>query len=167
MNDATSISLTQFIDFSTKVSTTARINFIKKVKADPDYTPATDYWKQLRAEIKRIHERGLPIEELYSLSDRVSDNKKDNYAKNIRNYVKFIKKHNVEFFNTGKAFWQYDELNVRTTPELGLRINGQNYLVKNWYKKNNNNTKVTKKEHIHNSNHDGIISARFRDSTRH
>lgn len=145
MDNTASISLTQFIDFSTKVSTSAKINFIKKVKSDPDYSPAIDYWKQLRDEIRRIHEKGLPIEDLYNLSNNVSDAKKENYIKNIRNYVKFVKKHEVEFFSTGKGFWQYDSLHVRTAPELGLKIDGQNYLIKNYYKKNSKNTKLTKK----------------------
>ncbi|MBC1944638.1 hypothetical protein HCA78_05780 [Listeria booriae] len=144
MSNTASISLTQFIDFSTKVSTSARINFVKGVKDSPEYSPAIDYWKQLRDEIRRIHEKGLPITDLYHLSDNVTEAKRKNYIKNIRNYVNFIQKHDVEFFDTGKGFWQYDNLHIRTTPELGLKINGQNYLVKNYYKVKNNN-KVTKK----------------------
>lgn len=145
MDKTVSISLTQFIDFSTKVSTPARINFVKDVKNNPGYSPATDYWKQLRDEIRRIHENNLPINDLYSLSEKVSDQKKENYTKNIRNYINFINKHDVEFFETGKGFWQYNDLLIRTTPELGLKIDGQNYLVKNYYKVNKKNTKVTKK----------------------
>lgn len=52
------ISLTQFLDYSAKVSTSAKINKVKEIKRSPGYHPAFDYWKPLRDAIKKIHEQG-------------------------------------------------------------------------------------------------------------
>ena len=140
------ISLTQFLSFSTKVSTSAKINEIRRIKNAPDYEPATDYWKQLRDEIKRIFEKNLPIETLLSLSDRVSEKKRKNYSRAISKFLLFAKNNELEYFKTGKSFWKLsDDLFVGTSPELGLIVNGKKYYVKNWYKKPANDTKVSQR----------------------
>ncbi|MEC6747361.1 hypothetical protein VXN63_02320 [Marinilactibacillus sp. XAAS-LB27] len=141
-----SISLTQFLTFTTKVSTSAKINEVKRIKNSPDYSPGIDYWKQLRDEIKRIHENDLPISELLKLSSNVSEPKQRNYAKAIKNYVSFINNNEVEYFKPDKSYYNFSEdLSVRTSPELGLIVNGKRLYVKNWYKVSSTDTKINKR----------------------
>lgn len=140
------ISLTQFLSYSSKVSTSAKMNEIKRIKNNDDYSPATDYWKPLRDEIKRLYENGIPINELALLVEQVNEKKKRNYARAISKFLHFSNSNNPVYFETGKSFWKLsDELFVGTSPELGLTIDGQNYYVKNWYKKPTKDAKVNQR----------------------
>lgn len=140
------ISLTQFLNYSAKVSTSAKINEVKKIKSAPGYSPAIDYWKKLRDKIKYTHENNLPIENLRELLIGISPKDFDNYSRVINAYIKFINKNNVEYFPVGKAFWQYsDDFFVGSNPELGLIINGKKYYIKNYYKKPEPNTRITQR----------------------
>ncbi|AVI19224.1 MULTISPECIES: hypothetical protein [Listeria] len=142
---AIELSLTQFLTYSSKVSTSAKINYVRQVK-NSEYDPSVDYWKKLRDEIKKTHEKNLPIEDLLELPKRVSEKKAKNYQRAVTKYVSFIRKNNASYFPVGKSFWSYsDDLFVRTSPEIGLTIDGKNFLVKNYYKKKDTNTKVTKR----------------------
>ncbi|MFK4862336.1 hypothetical protein ACI1T5_02305 [Lactococcus petauri] len=137
------ISLTQFLDYSAKVSTSAKINKVKEIKRSPDYHPAFDYWKPLRDTIKKIHEKGRPIEDLKGLLSTVDEKKVKNYTRAINTYISFVKRNKVEYFPVGKSTWNMnDELYVSSSPELGLIINGKKYYVKNYYKKHDDKTKV-------------------------
>lgn len=132
------ISLSEFMNFSTKKSTSSRMKAVKDIKYKPDYHPGVDYWKKLRDEIKKIHENNLPIENLKNIVFSVPIERQENYRKNINAYINFFKKHNPEYFPVGKALWDFDDnLSVRAYPELGLIINGKPYLVKIHYKSTN------------------------------
>lgn len=140
------ISLTRFLDYTSKVSPSAKINTVRSIKKSPGYSPATDYWKPLRDAIKNIHEKDLPIETLKELLTTVDEKKIPNYSRNITKYISFIKKHNVEYFPVGKAHWSMsDEIFIGSNPEIGLIIDGKKYYIKNYYKKPNKDTKVAKR----------------------
>lgn len=140
------ISLTQFLGYTAKVSPSAKIKAVRDIKNAPNYHPATDYWKKLRDAIKNIHENNLPIDDLKLILNTIDKKKVQNYSRAINTYISFVKKNNVEYFQVGKAFWEIsDELFVGSNPELGLIINGKKYYVKNYYKKKESNTRVTKK----------------------
>lgn len=140
------VSSTQFLTYTANVSTSAKINSVKKIKHGPEYSPAIDYWKQLRDEIKRLHENDLPFDKLADLVYKVSESKQKNYSRAISKYLSFLKSNDVEYFDSGKSHWMLsDNLFVRTNPELGLVVNGKTLHVKNWYKKPENNTKPTQK----------------------
>lgn len=128
------IGLSQFINFSTKGSS-AKINEVKKIKyQDLDYHPAKDYWKQLRDGIIKYHEQGLSLEYFDFLLENVDARKKVNYQNAIKQYINFIKKKEIEWFSPGKSIWSTDQLTVRSSPELGLVINGVPHLVKLYFK---------------------------------
>ncbi|MFW7420499.1 hypothetical protein ACODH8_09815 [Vagococcus fluvialis] len=140
------ISLTQFLNYSSKISTSAKIKAVRDIKNAPDYHPAIDYWKVLRDEIKRIHSKGLPIENLRDIIPNLPESKIKNYTNVINTYIKFINKNNVTYFETGKSYWKLDEdLFVGCSPEIGLIINGEKLYVKNYYKKKSNDTKITQR----------------------
>lgn len=132
------ISLTEFMNFSTRKSTNSRMSAVKTIKYKGDYHPAFDYWKQLRDEIKRVLEKELPIETLNNLIYSISEDKVENYKRNINAFISFYKKYSPEYFDVGKAVWTFDEnLSVRANPELGLIISGVPHLVKIHYKSTN------------------------------
>ncbi|MDT2011158.1 hypothetical protein [Carnobacterium divergens] len=138
------VSLTQFLTYTSKVSTSARINFVRSIKSNPEYDPTTDFWKRLRDEIKRVHVNDLPIETLELLPKKVTEKKVASYERAIKNYIKFCRNNSVQYFKPGKSFWKLkDDLYIRTSPELGLIINGNKYYVKNYYKKKSSDQKIT------------------------
>lgn len=52
------ISLTQFLDYSAKVSTSAKINKVKEIKHSPDYHPAFDYWNPFATLLREYMKKG-------------------------------------------------------------------------------------------------------------
>ncbi|WP_262174240.1 hypothetical protein [Saccharococcus sp. Marseille-Q5394] len=127
------IGLTQFIDFTVKGSS-AKMNMVRKIKYQDDYHPALDYWKQLRDGIIKYHSEHHKPEFLDTLIQSVDEKKKENYTFAIRQYRKFLKNKDVSWFNPGKARWISDELAVRSSPELGLMIDGEPHLIKLYFK---------------------------------
>lgn len=142
---AIKISLTQFLTFNSKISTSAKINCVNKIKNGPEYSVGMDYWKQLRDGIKSTFKNGEDISNILYIAENVRKDKRPNYRRAANRMVHFVNQHEVEYFETGHAFWEFeDKLSVSASPELGLKIDGKKYLVKNYYKKPNSNSKITK-----------------------
>lgn len=127
------IGLTQFVDYTLKGSG-GQLSEVRKIKYQDEYHPAFDYWKILREGIVKLHSDNLEIESLYSLGSSVDDKKKINYRDAIKAYAKFLKNKNIVWFNPPKATWIYNELTIRSSPELGLILNNQPYLIKLYFK---------------------------------
>ncbi|MYL21640.1 hypothetical protein GLW04_17175 [Halobacillus litoralis] len=130
------VGLTQFLDFTLKQSGGSRTNHVRKVK-NSEYSPATDYWRMLRNEIKNIHKENANLDALDQLPDRVSESKRENYKNAVRLYKKCLKGHDVRWFEPSKSIWKFnDELLVRSSPELGLYIDGVPHAIKLYFKGN-------------------------------
>lgn len=128
-----SIGLTQFIDFTIKGSS-AKTTMVRKIKYQQEYNPAFDYWKALRDGIRKFHEQNHDIIFFDGLINELDPKKRENYISSIKQYLKFIKGKDIEWFDPGKAIWTSNELVVRSSPELGLIINGQPHLIKLYFK---------------------------------
>lgn len=141
------VSLTQFLTFNATVSTSAKINYIEKIKQNTDYSPAFDYWKELREAIKNCLQNKEPIESLLDVSSHVRVDKQSNYLNESKRMIHFVNNHDIQYFETGHATWssKSGQLVIAASPELGLTIDGKDYFIKNYYKKRNKNQKVTAK----------------------
>ena len=142
-----SISLTQYLTFTGKVSTEAKLNAVKKIKYDSSYSPATDYWKLLRDKVFEVRSTGSDIEQIRSVLLSVSnDSKKANYERDINKLIGFFKNRKVQHFDTGSASIKMsDDLSLNANPEIGLYIDGTPYLLKIYYKKPDTTTTITKR----------------------
>lgn len=139
------VSLTQFINFTLKQTSQSKANYVHDIKYKSEYSPAIDYWKQLRDEIKKVHEKQLPLENLYNLLDKVHEKKKDNYNRSINQYIKFANKKDIEWFETGSSYWLFeDRLMVNSQPEIGLKINQVPFLLKIYYTGKSSNVNKNK-----------------------
>jgi len=123
------MSLTQFIDISLAQSTMAKITAIRKSK-ESTYSPASDYWKPLRDGIKKMHQEGLDLTFLDSIPNAVDPRRRQNYVEMIKQYKLFCRGREISWFEPPSSYWSEEGLFVRSTPELGLHINGKPYLVK-------------------------------------
>lgn len=134
MDNRIEITLTQFVDFSLRQQGTSRVNCVRKIKHQPPYHPAKDFWKQLRDTIHDMHVHGYAVEKLPQLMPPFNERKKALYIEAINQYVKLMRKHKTEWFDSGKSYWSTESLLVRTSPELGLIIDGHPRLVKLYFK---------------------------------
>ncbi|MGL5301785.1 MAG: hypothetical protein ACRC9Z_11985 [Weissella confusa] len=142
-----SISLTQYLTFTGKISTEAKLNAVKDIKYNSSYSPVTDYWKLLRDKVFEVLSTGSDIEQirnvLWSVSD---DSKKANYERDINKLIGFFKNRKVQHFDTGSASIKIsDDLSLNANPEIGLYIDGAPYLLKIYYKKPDATTKITER----------------------
>lgn len=127
------ISFTQFIEFTTRQSGPAKVSTVRRIKYG-DYSPATDYWRDLRLAIRDLHEKSYSIDYLDQVVENSKEKKKVNYADSVEQYKKFIKNKHIEWFQPGDAHWSFNDLFVRSTPELGLFIDGKPHLLKLYFK---------------------------------
>ncbi|WP_270788279.1 hypothetical protein [Weissella cibaria] len=141
-----SISLTQFLTFTGKVSTAAKINAVKTIKYNSSYSPSIDYWKLLRDRVFEVLSTGSDIEQIRTVLSSVSeDSKRANYERDINKLISFFKKRKVQYFDTGSASIKIsDDLSLNANPEIGLYIDGTPYLLKMYYKKPEATTKITR-----------------------
>jgi len=56
------------------------------------------------------------------------------YSAAVRGYKKFLGRRNIKWFTPLADTWSYDDLSVKVNPELALRIDGERYLVKLYFK---------------------------------
>ncbi|PRR86009.1 hypothetical protein [Clostridium luticellarii] len=138
MSSEIKISMTSFTDFSLTTDS-RKLNKVREIKnrARSTYTPATDYWKQLREEIVNINKNKLSLEHLKNLSNTIDPKKRSNYIKAINGYIKFFKKYlkdDFTFFAPKKDLWNYDTLSINVNPELGFVIDKKLYLIKLYFK---------------------------------
>lgn len=138
MQEPIKISLTQFIDF-TLTQGIARVKCVKDIKYQEPYHPAKDFWGILREAIKYAHQNNLGLDYLDTVMSKINDERRlNNYPIAIKQYKKFCRNKDIEWFDNGNSFWSMNSLFIRSTPELGLIINGKPHLVKLYFKGRNN-----------------------------
>ena len=117
---------------------------VKRIK-DNNYSPAIDYWLDLRHAIKQFSEGEISLDDLFSLVESEPQNKKNNYRKAIKRFSTFVSKNNISFFPVDRSQWSYNDLTITASPEVGMNINGSKVLVKIFYNIKKPEEKVTKR----------------------
>lgn len=140
------ISLTQFLTYTAKVSTSAKMHYVRDIKDSPNYDPSFDYWKGLRDKIKSTLKVNGSLDEIVNYAATVSERKSENYLRVANKFRAFLKSKDYEYFETGRSVWTSSpNLSIMASPELGLIIDGQRYFIKNYYKKKKSDEKVTQR----------------------
>lgn len=128
------ISLTDFIEFVSKIGTT-KFTKVKEIKNRPPYQPAFDFWKPLREAIIQLHKEDLNKNKLDEvMNDLTDENKRKLYPNLIKQYKSFLGKKKVEWIEPPFIEWKYSDLVVRLNPEIGLFINDKPYIIKLYFK---------------------------------
>lgn len=128
------ISLTDFVDFTIRTGP-QRLTKVREIKNRDRYNPAFDFWRQLREGIAEFHRNGHNITWLQALPARLSDPKKvKRYPEAIRSYIKFLGRKQIEWFEPPRSKWTYADLTININPELGLKIKGNPYAIKLFFK---------------------------------
>lgn len=130
------ISLTTFVDFVSKVGT-PRITYVKKAKKlySEGYHPAIDFWRPLRNAIIEMHKQNEPINYIDRVLSELHDTKKLNlYPELIDQYKKWLGRKEVFWTGCDSRNWKYEDFIVKINPELGLNIDGYEYIIKLYFK---------------------------------
>lgn len=131
------ISLTDFIDFVSKVGT-SKYSKVNQIFSRDEYHPAFDFWKPLREGIVDFHEQNKDKAELDKILNQLTDKKKiKRYPALIDSYKSFIGRKKIEWFEPPSKEWKKDDLRIKLNPELGLEINGKLYVIKLYFKADN------------------------------
>lgn len=126
------VSMTSFIDFTLRPDSQkpAKVREIKY----REYSPAIDYWKPLRELIVTLHKEDKDPKILEPSSITSDPRKLLNYSKAVTGYKKFLKKHDLKWFEPSSSIWSHDSLSIAINPELGLLVDGKPHLVKLYFK---------------------------------
>jgi hypothetical protein len=128
------ISLTDFIDYISKVGTT-KFTKVKEIKNRDPYHPAFDFWKPLREKIIEIHKESKNKNVLDEVMDILTDKNKINlYPNLIAQYKTFLGKKNIEWIDPPFTDWTMNDLRIKINPEIGLFINDKPYIIKLYFK---------------------------------
>ncbi len=85
----TKISLTDFVDFVIK-SGTPKLTKVKQIKGRGEYSPASDFWKNLREAIVDYHKADSSNKKLLDNATKQKDAKRaKHYPSRIAGYKKF------------------------------------------------------------------------------
>jgi hypothetical protein len=128
------LSMSEFVDFHV-LTGSARVAKVRALKNRGEYDPATDFWRPLRVAIVAFHLR--PTGDARSLSDflgPVSERKMGRYRAAMAGHQKFLRRREIAGSRAPSAPWNVGDLSVRVNPDLGLRVDGNQYLVKLYFK---------------------------------
>lgn len=133
-NENVQISLTDFIDYVSKVGTT-KFTKVKEIKNRDSYHPAFDFWKPLREKIIEIHKESKNKNLLDEVVNGLTDKNKINlYPNLIIKYKSFLGKKKIEWIEPPFTDWKMNELRIKINPEIGLFINDKPYIIKLYFK---------------------------------
>ncbi|MGQ7871465.1 hypothetical protein [Sunxiuqinia sp. sy24] len=128
------ISLTDFIDYVSKVGT-SKFTIVNQIYSREEYQPAFDFWKPLREGIIDLHQHNRDKSELDKILNHLTDKKKINrYPSLIESYKSFLGRKKVEWFEPPFKDWKTNDLRIKLNPELGLEINDKLYVIKLYFK---------------------------------
>lgn len=128
------ISLTDLVDIVSK-SGLSRAKKILQVKERPEYTPACDYYKDLRTKIIEVHKTSASKTYLQNyLGEGINPKKTENYKTAIVGYLKWWGHKDLNWFEPDRKVYSKKGVDVIVNPELGLIIDGQSHLIKLYFK---------------------------------
>jgi hypothetical protein len=130
------ISLTEFVDFVIK-SGTPKLTQVRTIKHQHQvgYDPKHDYYRKLRDGVVDFHQRGLDKKCLDAICVDIPDkNKRNTYPLLVAAYKTFLGKKKITWFEPARGNWKHASLRVRINPELGLSLDGEDHLVKLYFK---------------------------------
>lgn len=128
------ISLTQVLNVISKTS----LSKLKKVdsvlvQVSCDYSPAQDYYGDLKRALVMMHKSGHQKNYLDASLWRVNEKKLPKYLERISKYKKWMGRKVFTWIDPPKATYSKFGLDVNVAPELGLMIDGRLVFIKLYF----------------------------------
>ena len=130
------ISMTTFIDFVVASGTT-KLTVVRRAKEQYQrgYSQSADFYRPVREAIIEMHREGQPTSHLDGVPNSLGDPRKISaFSECGASYKKWWGRKTIEWIGSFNSIWTYQNLAVRVNPELCLRINNQDYVIKMYFK---------------------------------
>lgn len=133
------ISLTEFVNFI-NASGMAKMTIVSNAKAKHEEQGGNpyDYWKDFKDEIKKQLKRQGAKEDLWELVENVREEMRENYNQMISGYLKFWKPTRMQWLNPVKKMIHIGGVKMILNPEIGVKWQGKDYMIKLYLKANEN-----------------------------
>lgn len=133
------ISLTEFVNFI-NASGMAKMTIVSSAKAKHEEQEGNpyDYWKDFKDEVKKQLKRKGDRDDLWELVEDVREEVRENYNQMIAGYMKFWKPTRMEWVNPVKKMVHIGGVKMMLNPELGVKWQGREYMIKLYLKANEN-----------------------------
>mgnify|MGYP001282052458 CR=1 FL=1 len=142
------ITLSQFLSYAAKTTTYGKLTAVQKIKENTAYEPATDYWKPIRDGLHHVLQGNMTFDNLSQVAASATQrgNKQKNYLEAVSKLESFFKNRQYVYRAAPKATWSNDDesLQVTTSPEFVLAMDGTNYLIKVFYRVKKHDERLTK-----------------------
>jgi hypothetical protein len=130
------LTLTDFTDISAQ-SLARKASKVREVRARSvdAYSPAKDFYKQLRDAIVSLHREGGTASDLEQLLFKVKDIKRRRrYSLLIPSYKSWLGKRQFDSITPPSARYQYKNAQISINPELALKRGKLTYVIKLYFK---------------------------------
>lgn len=141
------ITLSQFIGYSAKTTTSARMNAVSDIKYS-QYSVLTDYWKPIRDGLHKVLAGKMSFDQLMDIASKAPEakNKRKNQMAAVNKLQLFFGKLKYEYNPSISATWHNTDetLTINSSPEFVLKTNGKVLLLKVNYRVSKPDEKLTK-----------------------
>lgn len=133
------VSLTEFVNFI-NASGMSKMTIVSNAKAKHEEQEGNpyDYWKDFKEEIKRQLKRQGTKEDLWELVEKVREEMRENYNQMISGYLKFWKPARMQWVAPVKKMVRIGGVKMILNPEIGIKWQGKEYMIKLYLKANEN-----------------------------
>lgn len=100
------------------------------------YIFTTDYWGPLRSHISFVLSHSGKAEDLDSVINKISSDKKDNYLEKIEGIKKFWGKKRFTKITLNKKVWKHKNIRINVTPEMSYAYKDKTYVIKLFFSSN-------------------------------
>ena len=132
------ISLTEFVNFINS-SGMAKMTIVSNAKMrHEDERNPYDYWKDFKEEVKKQLKRKGDKEDMWELVENVREEMRENFIQMINGFLKFWKPTRMEWLNPVKKMVHIGGVKMILNPEIGIKWQGKEYMIKLYMKANEN-----------------------------
>lgn len=128
--------MTTFVDFAV-ASGTRQLTCVRNAKEmySDGYEPKIDFWKPLREAIVSLLRENRPKDSLREFMSGITHEQKlTSYPKVLAGFEKWMGRKRIEWFGYEPVTWRSGDLSVRVNPELGVRMDGVDHVIKLYFK---------------------------------
>ncbi|MBO6514606.1 MAG: hypothetical protein JJ974_11635 [Phycisphaerales bacterium] len=142
MSEQIKLSMSVFTDFVSKSGQT-KTTLVKQWKYKPDYSPATDFYRQVREALPDYCRKKVDTSKLDSLVANASPKRREHFEAAINGFMTWKKKKSGKWVEPMRSAWVSDRIRVSINPEIAYEsTEGVLNIVKLYFR----GTKLTKKQ---------------------
>ncbi|DAB14651.1 TPA: hypothetical protein CPU00_08930 [Candidatus Gastranaerophilales bacterium HUM_18] len=124
----------RFADFLEKKDRFKK-NYVHKVISQGVYQPQEDYYLRLRQKLISLFRKNSSLDELDEILKKITPKKFDNYETLIDQIQNFMQGKTYTWITPPRYQIDYSRLELTVNPEIGLCIEGEDYFIKMYFKK--------------------------------